>query len=124
MASNYFFRGLTTVNRNKPPYSAVNFELVKVDLLNHFNTRLGERVMLPNFGSRIYDLLMDPLDDQTREEIRNDVIRIIDADPRVILNDMQLTENEHGIILELQLMYAPTGDVEEINVQFETEVVS
>ena len=92
MANEINFRGFTTVGRNKPTYSVTDFELVKVDLLNHFSTRLGERVMLPTFGCQIYDLLMDPLDDRTTTLIKEDAERIVNADPRVRLDDTQLTE--------------------------------
>ena len=44
------FRGFSTVDTVKAPFSLSDMELVKRDLLNEFNTRKGERVMRPNFG--------------------------------------------------------------------------
>ncbi len=96
--------------------------LVKVDLLNHFNTRKGERVMLPEFGTVIYDLLMDPLDDMTKDLIREDVIRIIKSDPRVEMVDLTVTELEHVILLEVELLYLPNGVTETIAIQFDIEL--
>jgi len=50
------FKGFSTVNKVKAPYTLTDMALVKQDLLNEFNTRKGERVMRPNFGSIIWDL--------------------------------------------------------------------
>ena len=117
----FHFKGFTTVGRDKPTYSVSDFDLVKTDLLNHFSTKLGERVMLPMFGCRIYDLLLDPLDETTREAIIEDAERIVNEDPRVELQDTQLTETDNSITLEMQLTYLPNGITDSLAIQFNTE---
>lgn len=117
----FHFKGFTTVGRDKPTYSVSDFDLVKTDLLNHFSTKLGERVMLPMFGCRIYDLLLDPLDQTTREAIIEDAERIVNEDPRVELQDTQLTETDNSITLEMQLTYLPNGITDSLAIQFNTE---
>jgi len=122
MLTDASFIGFSTAGRIKPPYTLIDFDLVKVDLLNHFNTRKGERVMLPEFGTIIYDLLMDPLDDMTKDLLREDVIRIIKSDPRVEMVDLIITELEHVILLEVELLYLPNGVTETIAIQFNIEL--
>ncbi len=122
MLTDASFIGFSTAGRIKPPYTLIDFDLVKVDLLNHFNTRKGERVMLPEFGTIIYDLLMDPLDDMTKDLIREDVIRIIKSDPRVEMVNLIITELEHVILLEVELLYLPNGVTETIAIQFDIEL--
>jgi|TARA_B100001964_G_scaffold19216_1_gene19605 phage baseplate assembly protein W len=122
MLTDASFIGFSTVGRIKPPYTLIDFDLVKVDLLNHFNTRKGERVMLPEFGTIIYDLLMDPLDDMTKDLIREDVIRIIKSDPRVEMVDLIMTELDRVILLEVELLYLPNGVTETIAIQFNIEL--
>ena len=122
MLTDASFIGFSTAGRIKPPYTLIDFDLVKVDLLNHFNTRKGERVMLPEFGTVIYDLLMDPLDDMTKDLLREDVIRIIKSDPRVEMVDLIMTELEHVILLEVELLYLPNGVTETIAIQFDIEL--
>jgi len=122
MLTDASFIGFSTVGRIKPPYTLIDFDLVKVDLLNHFNTRKGERVMLPEFGTIIYDLLMDPLDDMTKDLIREDVIRIIKSDPRVEMVDLIMTELDRVILLEVELLYLPNGVTETIAIQFDIEL--
>ena len=121
MANTPNFIGFSTINKKKPPYTLTDFELVKVDLLNHFNTRKGERVMLPEFGTIIYNLLMDPLDDTTKDLIMEDATRIIDEEPRVQLDTMKLSELNSVVLLETQLTYLPNGVTEELAIQFDID---
>ena len=121
MANTPNFIGFSTIDKRKPPFTMTDFELVKRDLLNHFNTRKGERMMLPLFGTIIYDLLMDPLDDITKELIIEDATRIIEEEPRVSMDTMKLSENNQVILLETQLTYLPTGVTSDIAVQFDIE---
>ena len=121
MANAPQFIGFSTINKKKPPYTLTDFELVKIDLLNHFNTRKGERVMLPEFGTIIYNLLMDPLDDTTKNLIMEDATRIIDEEPRVKLDTMKLSETNSVVLLETQLTYLPDGITEELAIRFDID---
>jgi phage baseplate assembly protein W len=121
MANAPNFIGFSTIDRQKPPFTLTDFELVKADLLNHFSTKLGERVMLPKFGTIIYDLLMEPFDEGTRELIIQDATNVIASEPRVNLDDMRVIEGEHTIQLEMQLTYLPTGITEELAIQFDID---
>ena len=67
------FKGFSTIDKIRAPYSLFDQELIKRDLLNEFQTRRGERLMKPNFGSIIHDLLMEPEDTITDDEIRDDI---------------------------------------------------
>lgn len=77
--------------------------------------------MLPKFGTIIYDLLMEPFDERTRELIINDATNVIASEPRVSLDDMRVIEGEHTIQLEMQLTYLPTGITEELAIQFDID---
>ena len=121
MANAPNFIGFSTINKKKPPYTLTDFELVKTDLLNHFSTRKGERVMLPGFGTIIYDLLMDPLDDTTRELIIEDATRVIEQEPRVKIDSIKLSEHDSTILVETQLTYLPNGVTEELAIQFDID---
>lgn len=93
------------------------------DLINHFYTRRGERVMNPTFGSIIWDLVFDPLDEFTEDAAREDVIRIVNSDPRWQFSDMKLTKPaEHSLKIAVQLYYDDTGTAEELLLDFVGEI--
>ena len=75
------FKGFSTIDRSRPPFTITDSDLVKRDLLNEFYTRKGERVMRPDFGCVIWDLLMDPMIPSTEEIMKEDIVRIVSRDP-------------------------------------------
>ena len=68
-----------------------NDESIKGSVWNIINTRLGERVMLPNFGISIRDFLFEPM---TWDSIRMIQFRLIrafnDWDPRISTENVQV----------------------------------
>lgn len=107
------FKGFSTVDKIRAPYSLTDIDLVKRDLLNEFNTRLGERVMRPNFGSIIWDLLMNPEDSFTEQDVREDIEKIVGKDNRVELVDITVFRSDHTIRAEVELLFVilKTSDI-------------
>ena len=116
------FRGFSTVDRIRAPYTLDGRDLVKRDLLNTFYTKKGERVMRPEYGSIIWDLLMNPDDTATEKEIREDVIRIIDADPRVDHLRTTIIYMDHTIRLEIDLKYVLLNDSDILYLEYTREI--
>ena len=104
------FKGLSTIEKTKPPYTLRDIDLVKRDLMNHFYTRKGERVMMPDFGSSIQDFIFEPKVDHIIDDIREEIYTVISSDPRVEFVDMELTEEEHLVKIAIDLLYQP-GDI-------------
>lgn len=115
--------GFNTVGKTSPSYTLTDINLVKQDILNHFNTKIGERVMLPEFGSVIHDMLFEPLDDQTKEIIYEDVRRVIYSEPRVaLLSEPVLTEIDNGIRIEVEVNFIPQDTAGHLVIDFERDI--
>lgn len=112
------FKGFSTIGKVRAPYTVTDVELVKRDLLNEFNTRKGERVMRPEFGSIVWDMLMNPEDEFTEQEIREDIERIIAKEPRVKLNGITLYDSDHAIRAEISLTYLMLNSSDTLYVEF------
>jgi len=113
-----FFVGFNTVNQPNPPYSLTNLELVKRDILNHFATPLGSRVMLPSFGTRIYDLLFDPFDEYTRNAIIEDAVRVVATDPRVELVSVDVFQEDQALNVIMVVLFKPESVTDNLFVTF------
>jgi phage baseplate assembly protein W len=100
-----FYRGFSTVDENSTNVKLYDQEIIKQDLLNQFNTRKGERVMNPDFGSIIWDLIYEPLTPAVKQQISTDIDRILASDPRVIPTLVNIVEQDYGFLLELTLSY-------------------
>ena len=112
-----FYRGFSTVNRAKK-FRTTDVDLVKQDLINHFNIRKGEKLMQPNFGSVIWSVLFEPLDDNLTQVITDDVKRIVGYDPRMVLKNITVVTQDQGIQIELDLVYVPTNLATSLSMQF------
>ena len=121
MASREQYIGFSTVNKDEPPYRLVDIELVKRDLLNAFHTKRGERIMRPDFGTIIFDLLFDPFDEETKELIIEDAVSIIAADPRVTLLTIDAKELEHVMRLEVELQFTPQDVVDNLFIEYDRQ---
>ena len=117
------FKGFSTIDKARAPYTLIDKELVKRDLLNHFHTRKGERLMRPQFGSIIWDLLMNPEDDLTEDLVKEDIERIIDTDPRVDLKDTSIFVLDHTIRAEVTLIYKGINDEDILYLEFVNKVL-
>lgn len=114
------FKGFSTVDKVRAPYTLTDAELIKRDLLNHFYTRLGERVMRPTFGSVIWDYLMEPEDPETQEIIKEDIERIVNSDPRVEFEDTNLTILDHTIQAEVKIRYRLLNSTDTLFLEYVT----
>ncbi len=104
------FRGYSSIGTTFLSPVRYDLDLARQDLLNQFNTRLGERVMLPKFGTIIWDLLFDPLDERTKKLINDDVIRIITEDPRWGLVSVDTSEAPNSLDIRVVITYRPTEE--------------
>jgi phage baseplate assembly protein W len=106
MATTY--KGFSTQAGNRN-FRLTDFDLIKQDILNHFNIRKGEKLMRPNFGTIIWNVLHEPFTEDLKSVITQDVKAIASYDPRVSFDNIIITEFDQGIQIELQLRYVLTN---------------
>lgn len=116
------FKGFSTLDRVKAPFTLTNQELIKRDLLNEFYTKKGERLMRPNFGSIIWDLLMDPNDERLINAVTEDIKRIVEKDSRVEHVNTTVYISDHAISADVELRYLPFNNVESLYLIFEKQI--
>jgi phage baseplate assembly protein W len=114
------YRGFSTVGRNRK-FRLTDFELVKQDLINHFYIRKGEKLMNPNFGTIIWNVIHEPLTEDLKSVIISDIKSIAEYDPRISIDNVVITEFDQGIQVELQLRYVLTNQTNLLNLQFDNQ---
>lgn len=114
------YRGFSTIGRNKK-FRLTDFELVKQDLTNHFNIRKGEKLMNPNFGTIIWNVLYEPLTDELKSVITSDIKSIISYDPRIAVENVIISEYDRGLQIELELRYVQTNLTNVLALQFDKQ---
>lgn len=114
-----FYKGFSTLDPNSASVKLFDYELIKQDILNQFNTRKGERVMNPNFGTTIWDLIFEPLTPSVKQRIADDINRVLASDPRVIPTNVSITQSDYGFRIELTLSYVGTDQSDKMQISFD-----
>jgi len=135
--------GFSTINANKPKttttipgvdggvggvlqslnpgkkFRLVDAPLVVQDLVNAFNIRQGQKVGNPAYGTTLWSFIFEPNDAQTQFKIEDEIKRIANGDPRLILNSVKSYPQDNGILIEVELAIAPFNEATTVNVFFD-----
>jgi len=115
------YKGYNTVGVTFGTTKLEDEEIIKRDLLNHFNIRKGEKLMNPTFGSAVWDHLYSPMTEDVKQLLVDDVTEIVNSDPRTSVTDITLSEYELGIQIEVGLIYNETNQSEQLVFEFNSE---
>jgi phage baseplate assembly protein W len=118
------YKGYSTVGNTGTKVQLVDADLVKQDLINHFNIRRGEKLMNPDFGTIVWDSLFEPFTEQLKDQIIDDVTRIASYDPRLKIDSVLVDQFDNGLILELRLLYSNTNETENLRLTFDRSAAS
>jgi phage baseplate assembly protein W len=113
------YKGFSTVSSNTENFALYDFQLIQQDILNHFYIRQGERLMNPQFGTIIWDLLFEPLTEELKDLIVQNVNEIVNYDPRVRAENPVITQYENGIQIECVLTYLPYNISQSMQLRFD-----
>lgn len=113
------YKGYNTVDNNTTKTRLEDAELIKRDLSNHFNIRKGEKLMRPDFGTIIWDALFEPMTEDLRDAIVEDVLEIIKYDPRIVAETVLVDEYENGILVEATVRYSNLNQTENMRFLFD-----
>ena len=117
------YKGFSTLGSSRN-FRLTDFDLIKQDILNHFNIRKGEKLMRPNFGTIIWNTLYEPFTEDLKSVLVQDVQAIAAYDPRVSFDNIIITEYDQGILIELQLRYVLTNQTDLMMLRFNGETQS
>ena len=114
------YKGFSTLATSRN-FRLTDFDLIKQDIINHFNIRKGEKLMRPNFGTIIWNVLHEPFTDDLKSVISEDIKAIASYDPRVSFDNIVITEYDQGIQIELQLRYVLTNQTNVMLMNFNNQ---
>ena len=112
------YRGFSTIDKFKK-FKMTDLELVKQNLFNHFNIRKGEKLMQPNFGSQIWSMMFEPLNEETKNLIQSDVKKVVGYDPRTKVTNVIITQFDYGVQLEIEMEYLPSNQSDTLRLNFD-----
>ena len=112
------YTGYNTINQVKK-FTLTDSELVKRDLLNSIMIREGEMPGRPEVGTNIWSYVFDPNTNDVVRKIKAEIQRLIDADPRIQAEEINVFAKDHNILIEMNVRILPSVDLEVINLIFD-----
>jgi len=114
------FIGFNTQNQYKK-FTLVDTELIKRDLLNAFNITQGQLPGRPGYGTILWSFLFESQDQTTISQIIREVKRVAGGDPRLNLIDTRIYPQENGLLIELEIQFAPNTNAQLLSVFFDQQ---
>jgi phage baseplate assembly protein W len=99
------YLGFSSVNDSSVDGRLSGVNLVKQDLLNHFLTQPGSVPGRPAFGSRLTLRVGELHTREIRQKIKQDVIDVINYDPRVRLLSLDIDYQTTSIMIRADLEF-------------------
>lgn len=112
------YRGMSTISGNRN-HKLYDIELIKQDLVNHFHIKKGEKIYQPDVGTIIWGLLFEPFTENVRQQIVSDIIAIVDGDPRIRIDAMEVVEKDYGIQVSCVLSFVEYNVSEALRLNFD-----
>jgi phage baseplate assembly protein W len=106
-------------------FSLTNVDLVNLDILNHIYTGRDERVMMPGWGTIIQDTPFEQLTQELLANIRDDLERVFEYDPRVKIISLTITPyaDYNTIVASAFLQYIELDTTDTLNFVINLESV-
>jgi len=86
-------------------------QLVIQDILNAFSIKQGDKVGQPGYGTNLWAFIFDPNTADLRNQIEDEVRRVVSSDPRVTIGTLQLFSQENGVLVEMEIAISPYNNV-------------
>lgn len=118
-SASFVYKGFNSRNI-KTGFRQYDIELIKQDLLNHFHIKKGQKLENPNFGTTIWDMVFEPMTEANKKIIAEDVQTIVNNDPRTKVNGVVIDATEHGIRVQVELVYLPFNVVDKMSLDFDS----
>jgi phage baseplate assembly protein W len=64
-------------------------------------------------------MLFEPLDESTQQIITEDINKIANYDPRLRVQQVAVTQEQHGFLIQLSMYYVPNGQTETLSLNFD-----
>jgi phage baseplate assembly protein W len=99
-------------------YKLVDQQLVIQDFINALNIQQGQKVGNPGYGTTLWSFVFEPNTFDVQNQLENEIRRVANQDPRLLVNTVNAFPQENGILIEVELAVTPFNNAEMLSVFF------
>ena len=100
-------------------FRLVDTPLVVRDFINSLNIQQGQKVGKPEYGTTLWSFVFEPNTPDTQFQLENEIRRVANLDPRMVLHSVKAYPQENGILIEVEMAIAPFNQAFLLNVFFD-----
>lgn len=97
-------------------FTLTDEQLVIQDFINAFNIRQGTKVGQPGYGTTLWDFVFEPNTGDVTTRIEQEVYRVANSDPRLVISTIAVYPKENGILIELEMAVQPFNQAQLLSV--------
>lgn len=113
----------TTLSAGKPVI-ATGLDVIEHSILDILNTPQGSRLFLPEYGSRLHELLFEPNDLVLKSLLRQFIREALTAwEQRIQFKDVKYKFEESVIYCEILYSVLPTNEIKSFIYPYYSEIV-
>jgi len=100
--------GTTTSNlKIVKKFRLTDEQLVIRDLINALSIKQGDKVGNPSYGTNIWSYIFEPNNEESTGEMEAEIRRVIEQDPRIVLNTLTTYPSDNGVLFQLEVTFNP-----------------
>ena len=120
-----FYVGFSTRNYEDQggKFDVYNVDCIRQDLLNAIFTTRGQRVEMPEYGTRIPLMTFEPNDQQSIDVIRQDLLTVFSQEPRVqlIALDVIPAKNLNALVAVAKVSYLEFNVTQDLYIEINSQ---
>ena len=90
--------------------------LVLQDFINALNIPQGQMPGRPQYGTTLWSFVFEPNTIEVQKEVENEIRRVVQNEPRLIVNTVSTYPQENGILIQLEIAITPNNQPQILNV--------
>lgn len=94
-------------------------ELVITEFINALNIPQGQKPGKPSYGTTLWSFIFEPNTIDVRQALTTEVTRVAQLDPRINLNSVEVYNQDHGILLQLEMAIYPFNSAMTVELFFD-----
>lgn len=100
-------------------FTMTDEQLVIQDLINSFNILAGQKPGQPSYGTTIWSFIFEANTLDTRSALETEIRRVINQDPRIVINTVQVIPQDNGILAQVELAISPFNNPSTLAIMFD-----
>jgi len=94
-------------------------QLVITDFINALNIPQGQKPGNPGYGTTLWSFIFEPNTIDVQRDLTTEIRRVAALDSRIDLNTVTVSNQDNGILMELELAVIPFNTALNINIFFD-----